>query len=76
MSSEEDVDVEGAVFHEAEALGMVGVLETLRYLRRQQGNPPAKLEVRPTLPGSPYFVDGSTLYAVLIVIDEYASYPL
>ncbi len=57
MSSGEDVD-EVAVFHEAKALRMdsvLSILEMLRRLRlqytRSQDNLPAKLEVRPSLPG-------------------------
>ncbi|KAK0494020.1 caspase domain-containing protein [Armillaria luteobubalina] len=83
MSSREDVDVEVAVFHEAQARGMDSILsdlERLRHLRLQyngtQNNLPAKLEVYPSLPGSRCRVDVSRFYAVLIGIDEYTSYPL
>ncbi|PBL04302.1 hypothetical protein ARMGADRAFT_979706 [Armillaria gallica] len=82
MSCGEDVD-EVAVFRRAKALRLDSILSNLGMLRRlrhqynrSQDNLPVKLEVRPSLPGSPYRVDGSRFYAVLIGIDEYASYQL
>ncbi|KAK0214057.1 caspase domain-containing protein [Armillaria fumosa] len=83
MSSWEGVDVEVAVFHEAQALGMDSVLLTLERLRRlrlqyngTQDNLPDKLELYLYPSQSRCRVDGSRFYAVLIGIDEYASYPL
>ncbi|SJK99540.1 uncharacterized protein ARMOST_02845 [Armillaria ostoyae] len=58
-------------------LSILGSIHRLRLqYNRAQDNLQAKLEICPSLPGSPYRVDGSRFYAVLIGIDEYASYPL
>ncbi|PBL04262.1 hypothetical protein ARMGADRAFT_1096472 [Armillaria gallica] len=58
-------------------LSILGSLHHLRLqLNRAQDKHPIKLEVYPSFPGSPSHVDSSRFYAVLIDIDEYASYPL
>ncbi|PBK83786.1 hypothetical protein ARMGADRAFT_1067682 [Armillaria gallica] len=80
MSGEpEDVD-EVTVLLKAKALGSRDDLSLLHRLRlqysRAQRNLPVELNVYPSPPGPPYNVDGSRFYALLIGINEYASYPL
>ncbi|KAK0219278.1 caspase domain-containing protein [Armillaria nabsnona] len=52
-------------------------LHSLRHLySRAQRNLRADLEICPSPPGAPHCVDASRFWAVLIGINEYASYPL
>ncbi|KAK0494015.1 caspase domain-containing protein [Armillaria luteobubalina] len=74
---EATVLLEAKALRKAEYLPKLGRLHRLRHqygCARERLQ--AKLEVCPSLPGSPYPVDGSRFYAVLIGINEYASYPL
>ncbi|KAK0207478.1 caspase domain-containing protein [Armillaria fumosa] len=65
---------------DADYLPIVVKLLKLRHLRFQyshaQMNLPVNLEVCPSPSGDPHRVDASRFCAVLIGIDEYASYPL
>ncbi|PBK94318.1 hypothetical protein ARMGADRAFT_1062554 [Armillaria gallica] len=59
---------------------ILGNLRELHCLRHQnsrvQRNLPVDLKVSPSPPGAPYRVDASKFWAILIGINEYASYPL
>ncbi|PBK67788.1 hypothetical protein ARMSODRAFT_958811 [Armillaria solidipes] len=69
--------LEAKALRKAEYLPKLGRLHGLRHqYNRARDRLPVKLEVCPSLPGSPYPIDGSRFYVVLIGINEYASYPL
>ncbi|KAK0475638.1 caspase domain-containing protein [Armillaria luteobubalina] len=85
--SKEEVDplvvlstAKSKLLHDGGYLLVVVKLEQLRHLRlqysRAQRNLPVSWEIRLSPSGDPHRVDASRFSAVLIGIDEYASYPL
>ncbi|KAK0505478.1 caspase domain-containing protein [Armillaria luteobubalina] len=74
------LDAKSKALQDADYSFSVGRLRKLHHLRLQYGraqrNLPVNPEVRPPPPGAPHRVDASRFWAVLIGIDEYASYPL